>query len=193
LNHLRGCSDKRETWLLDITTDLGIPVVASISADRSDRGFVCGLAARLSTIRAAERAILEMCQMEVGLQIAQWKGDNQPDALTDGDRRYLTRAETIDTASCDLLRHAGTRRAEPQATVHSPTASSLSPIQSAFTAGGVEAVLCDLTRSDIAVPVAWSVAPDLQIFPSTYRTARLAHAIQRYGGAARYTGDVPLF
>ncbi len=192
LDHLRGRSDKRETWLLDITTDLGIPVVASISAGSSGRGFACGLAARLSTVRAAEHAILEMCQMEVGLQIAQWKAENQPDTLTDSDRRHLARAEAIDTASCDLLQHAGTWRAEPQATVHSRTANNLSLLQSAFAAGGVEAVLCDLTRSDIGVPVAWSVAPDLQIFPSTYRTVRLVHTIQCCGGGARYTGDVPL-
>ena len=46
---LRQDQTERLSWLLDITTDLGIPCVVAVSCDRHGRGLVCGFAARLNS------------------------------------------------------------------------------------------------------------------------------------------------
>jgi hypothetical protein len=61
----RGQGDRR-TVLLDITTDLGVPVVAAFSARPDGYGFALGLGARTSLAEATGSAILELCQSELG-------------------------------------------------------------------------------------------------------------------------------
>lgn len=41
---IRGGTAARRSWLLDLTTDLAIPVVAALSAGSDGRGLACGLA-----------------------------------------------------------------------------------------------------------------------------------------------------
>lgn len=55
---LRQNATGRLGWMLDITSDLGIPTVAAISVDANGRGFVCGLAARLSLQEAVRSAMI---------------------------------------------------------------------------------------------------------------------------------------
>jgi len=57
---------------------------------------------------------------------------------------------------------------------------------------GVETYGLDLTRQNLAVPVARIMAPALQLEPSTFATARLAHMIATTGGGATETGSIPL-
>src|SRR5262245_16484643 len=64
---LRQGSTSRATWLLDIMTDLDVPVVAALSCDEGGRGLVGGFAAGLTYAEAMHSALLELCQMEVGL------------------------------------------------------------------------------------------------------------------------------
>ena len=60
-------SNKKTTLLLDITTDVGIPVIAAISTDLQNANrFACGLACRVNLKDAIYKAVLEMLQMEVG-------------------------------------------------------------------------------------------------------------------------------
>lgn len=54
----------RRVHLLDLSHDLGVPVVAAISADQQGQRLVVGAAARLSFEAAGRAAVLEMAQME---------------------------------------------------------------------------------------------------------------------------------
>ena len=56
---------QRRTWLLDITTDIGVPCVAAVSCRADGSGFAFGLAARPALEAAVRSAILEMCQLEL--------------------------------------------------------------------------------------------------------------------------------
>ena len=62
---LRRGNGSRRTWLLDITTDLGIPAVAAVSCHADGKGFACGLGARPTLAGAARGAIMELCQCEL--------------------------------------------------------------------------------------------------------------------------------
>src|SRR5262249_45708601 len=48
LARLRGGQQERRTWLLDITTDIDVPVVTAVSAGADGFGLCVGLGARLT-------------------------------------------------------------------------------------------------------------------------------------------------
>src|SRR5262249_45296327 len=73
LARLRGSGPSPRSWLLDITTDLGVPCVAAVAQASRGSGFCCGAAARPRLAQAAQAAVLEMCQMELALRVVDMK------------------------------------------------------------------------------------------------------------------------
>jgi ribosomal protein S12 methylthiotransferase accessory factor len=192
LGVLRQGERRRTTWLLDITTDLEIPCIAAVSVDAAGRGLSCGLAARIAPEAAARAAILEMCQMELSLPIVEAKRRERGDgALNAADRKHLARSTQID-AGCALLHPLGAPRSE-LALAHGSPDDELGWLRAAFARRGIEAALVELTRPELAIPVAHAVAPELQPFPADWTTARLQRARDAAGGGERSTGGVPLF
>ncbi len=55
----------RQFWLLDLTTDLGVPVAAAVSCDEHGSDFSFGFGAGKTQAAAAENALCEMVQFEV--------------------------------------------------------------------------------------------------------------------------------
>lgn len=181
---LRGETSHRATWLLDITTDLGIPCVAALSVNHRGCGLCCGLAARLTHTEAARAATFEMCQLELGLMLAQAKQHaSRTDALAPADQGHLARADRIDAGACELLHPAG-----------APQRSETAPrdLAEALACSGIEAALVDLTRPDFAIPVVRAIAPQLQPMPGERITPRLARIIATTGGGSSWTGGIPL-
>ena len=89
----RGRAD-RETWLLDITTDLAVPCVVAVSCAADGGEFAFGAAARLTLADAARTALLELCQLELALHVVQRKArERGAEALNAADRQHLARAE----------------------------------------------------------------------------------------------------
>jgi thiazole/oxazole-forming peptide maturase SagD family component len=66
---------ERVTMLLDLTTDIGLPVVAAVSADPDGRCVAMGSAARPVLADAALAAVTEMVQTEVSMELAREAGD----------------------------------------------------------------------------------------------------------------------
>lgn len=65
----------RVTRLFDLTTDIGLPVVAAISADPDGRHVALGTAARPLRADAALSAVTEMVQTEVAMAMARQAAD----------------------------------------------------------------------------------------------------------------------
>lgn len=65
----------RRTELLELTSDIGLPVVAAVSSDAEGRHVATGTAARPVLAEAALAAVTEMVQTEVGIALAQEAGD----------------------------------------------------------------------------------------------------------------------
>jgi len=64
LNALHGAlAPHHDYWLLDITTDLGIPVMAAVAKNRTTGGYILGFGCHLSAPLAAQRALTELCQL----------------------------------------------------------------------------------------------------------------------------------
>jgi ribosomal protein S12 methylthiotransferase accessory factor len=193
LMRIRGGASARRSWLLDITSDLGVPCVAAFSSNRDGFGFACGLSARPTTEAAAVSAILEMCQMELAHHVVAAKRKERGDAgLNDGDLRHLERGTRIDTATCGLLHPKGLAtpvadRGETQACGY------LASLVTGLEAAGIEVFALDLTRPHFSVPVVRVLAPQLQLEPSTLMTERLVGAMRESEGSSMHSPEVTLF
>lgn len=193
LARLRDGVATRVTWLLDITTDLGVPCVAAVSVRIHDgRGFACGLSCRPTMAAAATSAIFELCQMELGQILAEAKRRARGEAaLNAGDRAHLRRATLIDAATCALLHPTAPATAIDEATDADP-ASAIQRIARRLADAGVESYAVDLTHPDLGVPVARVLAPGLQLDPCAIVTQRLAATIGRSGGGDMHCRGVAL-
>ena len=186
---LRQSEKYRATWLLDLTTDLGIPTVAAVSFDGSGTGFACGTAARLNMHEAAAAAIRELCQMELGLLIALGKSqETGPGALNATDKSHLRRGSEINASSCALVHPMG------RPVIHTDRSSrgALTELRATFADSGIDAALINLTRSQFELPVVHALAPQLCPMPTIAQCAGTRAASDRYGGGDRWNKNVPL-
>jgi ribosomal protein S12 methylthiotransferase accessory factor len=192
LAQLRQGASARRSWLLDITTDIGVPCVAAVSCTADGFGFAFGLAARPTLEAAARSAILEMCQIELAQAVVEAKCRERGEAgLNERDRIHRRRATMVDAGRCLLLQPL------PEVAQHLTIEAAgpdrvLRVIVDRLGQFGIETFGLDLTRPSLAIPVARVIAPGLQPLPSEIMTPRLADMIARTGGGAAYTGGVAL-
>lgn len=127
LGQVRQGKTDRTSWLLDITTDVEIPVVAALSADADGFGFAFGFGARLTLADAARAAIFELCQVEfVRHVVAAKRRESGDGALNESDRRQLRRITDFDTRGCRLLQPGP----EPAESRHDPASTFRMRLQS---------------------------------------------------------------
>jgi ribosomal protein S12 methylthiotransferase accessory factor len=192
LPRLRQGASPRRSWLLDITTDIGVPCVASLSCAADGFGLAFGLAARPTLAAAARSAILEMCQIELAHAVVEAKCRERGEgALNPRDRAHRRRATMISAENCSLLQPVDERPPHPGFGTTDP-GTVLDRIIERLAEFGIETFGLDLTRPGLDIPVARVIAPGLQLEPSELITSRLAEMIARTGGGIKYTGGVAL-
>jgi ribosomal protein S12 methylthiotransferase accessory factor len=183
---LRREQDTRQTVLLDISTDLCVPVVAAFSFRHNQTGFALGLGARADFAEAARSAIFEMCQSELSLHVIAAKNRQSGDAaLNESDRRQLARAAALDPQRCLLLKPDDTAPETPAMPDGQTIIQQLAEHQ-------IIAYSLDLTRSRFDIPVVRVIAPGLQSEPGEIITDRLTRTIAETGGGAQHTGGIAL-
>jgi ribosomal protein S12 methylthiotransferase accessory factor len=192
LAQARQGSEERQSWLLDITTDIGIPAVAAASAGPDGYGFAYGFAARPSLADAACSALFELFQVELGQHVVAAKRRESGDAaLSDGDRRQLRRGTLFDTRDCALLRPDGAPNAIlPD--VPTDAVRGLEHVIERLAAHNIAAYTLDLTRPTFGVPVVRVIAPGLQLEPCHIVGTRLAGMIRETGGGGLHHGGMLL-
>jgi ribosomal protein S12 methylthiotransferase accessory factor len=181
LASLRQNEPARRTWMLDITTEFNIPVIAALSCSADQRKIACGVAARLSFEDAARAAVLELCQMEMALLVAAAKlVESGEDALTASDRMHLERARELDANTCELLHPLGAPL-PPLETVAGP---QIAVIADKLNSIGMNAALIPMTRSEQAIQVVRAIIPGLQPMPAEIFTDRMQSIWAENGLAA---------
>ena len=192
LAQLRQGVSTRRSWLLDITTDIGVPCVAAVSCMANGFGFAFGLAARPTLTAAARAAVLEMCQGELAHALVEAKCRERGEAaLNVRDRIHRRRATLLNADRCLLLRPEP-GRARHLAIGTSDPGAVLRLIVDRLAQCGIEVFGLDLTRPCLAVPAARVIAPGLQPLPSEIMTPRLAEMMARTGGGTAYTDGIAL-
>ena len=163
----------RETWALDLTHDLGIPVFAAVSrlADASRERPLFGFGCHLDPRLALRRAFAELHQM---------LGMSQPEdarALGIDDRETLDWLENASLANQPQL--APDAAQEPLRLVDfaAPAARGLlddiERCRAVLEGQGMDVLVLDQTRADIGMPVVKVVVPGLRHFSARFAPGRL--------------------
>jgi ribosomal protein S12 methylthiotransferase accessory factor len=185
---LRRSTATRRTWFLDITTDLAIPCIVSLSFRAEGGGFAHGVAARPTLGAAAAAAFLEMCQMEVAFHLVTAKlATRGEEALTEVERRHKQRFDLLDPDQHGLLLPRLGAAVRPLQL----SGGDFHAVVEALDRLGLQCLAVDLTRPDIGIPVFKVIVPGLQPMPSKVRTARLEEAARSNAGLSPV--EVPLF
>jgi ribosomal protein S12 methylthiotransferase accessory factor len=150
----------RQTIVLDLTTELGVPVAAAVSTDGSGGALAIGLGCRGTFDAAARAAVMELCQMEIGLMIAIEKAGGGA-SLSGSDEGHLARA----ALTVDML---------PLSSERSPTAIVVNGLHELVARLDLDVALVEHRPDDGAIAVLQAVALDLQPMPATIVTPRLA-------------------
>ena len=192
IEQLREGNHRKISWLLDITTDIGVPCAAAISSMRDGYGFACGLAARTTMTEAVRAAIFEMCQSELAHAVVDAKRREAGEAaLNEADLQHLRRNTSINTLNCKLLQPAGAPNRAFERAEQDPE-RNLRAVVEQVKALGFETFAVDLTRPIFSITVVRVLALGLQLEPSEIVTERLGRALAETGGGQVYTGGLPL-
>jgi bacteriocin biosynthesis cyclodehydratase domain-containing protein len=164
----------REVWVLDVTSDLGVPTMVAVSS-RMDRGradILFGFGAHLDPRIAVRRALTELNQLMPALIAADADGAepcDDPDALrwfrtaTKENQPYLRPdpRQGRKTPRDYSYRPAGDIRAE------------IDMIRARIEKRGMEMLVLDQTRPDIGLPVVKVIVPGLRHFWARFAPGRL--------------------
>lgn len=172
----RGQRDTRRCWFLDLTTDVGIPVIAAVSTDADGRGFAFGVSAALRAADALRSAFLELGQLELADHLVRMKlAAGGAARLNDIDRMHRRRSETIGR-DWPLLRPVGEPAGDLASAVGADDAgpsARLAALTQRLRASGHQVLLVDQTNARFGVPVMRALIPTLQPDPGEVETGRL--------------------
>ncbi len=146
----------REVWVLDITTDIGIPAYAAVSrrTDTAPELLLFGFGSHTDARTAVLRALTELGQT---LGIMQEISDsNAPISL--GLRQWLERGSL---QSCPFLVPAGSAPLRESVMGAGPTARAFEFCQAQLENVGLECLVLDQTRADVGIPAVKMLVPGL--------------------------------
>jgi ribosomal protein S12 methylthiotransferase accessory factor len=181
LGQLRGQATKRRTWLLDITSDLGVPVVAAAACGENGFGLCRGFACRPTLEAAAEAALMELAQMELAHQLSVTKHAVRGEAaLSEGDRQHIRRYTQIDVAATTALHPLAPPRPSCDLLSYDRIAV-LTGVRKRLEAAAVEVYAMNLTRPALGIPMTRTIAPNLEMGAASPPGPRLCFAAKRSG------------
>ncbi|MCV2458460.1 TOMM precursor leader peptide-binding protein [Streptomyces sp. ICN988] len=192
----------REVWVLDLTADLGVPVMAALSR-RSDPGpgrgqdIMFGFGAHFDPATALRRALTELNQMMP--HVVAPDGGVSRAAAEDPDVRAWLRTATVEAhpyllPSDRVPTGPGTHPYRATDDLHEDIEAAVGLLSDR----GMELLVLDQTRPDVGLPVVRVVVPGLRPHWARYAPGRLFDVPVRLGrlpAPTRYEdlNPVPLF
>jgi oxazoline/thiazoline synthase len=190
----------REFWVLDLTTDLGIPVFASITrrTDGLKEQIMPGFGAHLDPKIALLRAVTEMNQMLTSPLLGKPEKGAQKEPVDPDTAHWL---ETATLADHPYLLPA---EEQPRAAGFYPWAwtddvmDDVRACQALVERVGLEMLVLDQTRPEVGLPVAKVIVPGLRHFWARLAPGRLYHVPVQLGWLARPLAErelnpIPMF
>lgn len=174
---------RREVWVLDLTSDFGIPVMAALSrrTDKPAADIVFGFGAHLSPRLALRRALTEMGQLLSGVC----------DARPDGTGYAVTAPAPLRWWTTATVRNQPYLLPDPGQTPRGPGDYRLRPrddlrddiavCAELAHARALEFLVLNQTRPDIGLPVVKVVIPGLRHFWPRFAPGRLFDVPVRLG------------
>ncbi|MGH2585496.1 MAG: TOMM precursor leader peptide-binding protein, partial [Dehalococcoidia bacterium] len=182
----------REVWVLDLTTDLGIPTFVALSR-RTEGGraeIAFGFGAHLDAHVAVARALTEMNQFLVWLVS---RDGRPPPAMGDPDIRRWMETATLENQPYLAPEGGPPRRCAGYATPQSDDLrEDVLRCQGIVERRGLEMLVLDQTRPDIGLPVVKVVVPGLRHFWARFAPGRLYEVPVRLGWRERPATEAEL-
>lgn len=167
----------RPWWLLDITSDIGIPAVISVSSESDGKSVVAGSSSDFTIIDAAKGAFLEMCQMEFAREISLARKQIKPASeLNEIDHMWIDRSERLSVNNYPELIGVKSQQKEMN---HKTI--DLDHAVGKMKSGGITTYVSELTRKDIGIPVFRTIIPQLQSSKVRVITRRLENTAEKNG------------
>jgi ribosomal protein S12 methylthiotransferase accessory factor len=172
----------REVWVLDVTSDLEIPVMVALSRriGGESEGIMFGFGAHLDPRLALRRALTELNQMMPAIIDA--RGDGQYTG-EDPDADYWLRHVTLANQPY-LAPDPGARPKVPGDYNYAPCQDlfdDVAAIQNKVETLGMELMVLDQTRPDIGLPVVKVMVPGMRHFWARLAPGRLYDVPVRLG------------
>ncbi|WP_103347493.1 TOMM precursor leader peptide-binding protein [Amycolatopsis sp. CA-128772] len=171
----------REVWVLDLTSDLGVPVMVALSrrTEGPREAIMLGFGAHLDPAVALRRALTELNQMMPPV-LDGWDGGDDPDAV-----RWLRDATVA--AEPYLLPDPAAGPAPLRDASSPDLLADVELVQARLEAAGLEVFVLDQTRPDIGLPVVKVLVPGLRGFWARFAPGRLYDVPVRLGRLAEPT------
>lgn len=190
----------REIWVLDVTADLGVPVMVAISrrVDKPAEDLMLGFGAHFDPRIAARRALTELGQLLPAVVGARADGTGYD--CRDAHVESWLRTATV--ANQPYLRPARDQAPRERAGyAYTPGTDLKDDVERlvALAAGqGMEVLVLDQTRPDLGLPVVKVVVPGLRHFWARFAPGRLYDVPVRLGRLPAPTpyadlNPIPLF
>ena len=190
----------RNLWVLDLTADFGIPVMAAISrrVDKPSEDITLGFGAHFDPHTALRRSVTEMTQLLPAVSSVTVTNDGYADLDPELISWWTTR--TVSNQPY-LLPDPGSSARTPNTYSYSPQSDLQADVRTCeaqVRSHGMELLVLDLTRPDVGLPVVKVVVPGLRHFWARFAPGRLFDvpvALGRTTEPVRY-GDlnpIPLF
>ena len=173
----------RDARIFDITTDLGVPAFAAVSADPDGTGIALGFAAKATRGDAVVSALTEMLQMEFSLAMARAEPEASPQWT-----QWIAEV-TLATAPLDAGLH---RDAESFIAETAPV--TLNAALDACEKSHTGIWFAEMTRAEIGAPVFRALSTELCHYKPRFARARLLAPDRRdlAAAAANAASQVPL-
>lgn len=162
----------REFWVLDVTSDLGIPAYAAINRRRNHpvEDIVLGFGAHLDPRIAFNRAITEMNQFIPAVLARDEQGATRY-AFDDHDTLQWWKSATL--ANQPYLRPAGKVAMPPSPALSNDIRQQLEQCFATVEGRGMEVMILNQTRPDVGLPVVKVIVPGLRHFWARFAPGRL--------------------
>lgn len=167
--HYRALS--REVWVLDVTSDLGVPCYAALSrrTDQAREDIIYGFGCHLDADVALSRALTEMNQSLDAVPLA---GGPRGTHTHRGSAQSLAWWRRVHRDAEPWLQPQGTAR-RPAPGRATDIRDEIDTLVQRLARAGLEVMVLDQTRPDVGLPVVRVVAPGLRHFWARFGPGRL--------------------
>ena len=185
---------EREVWMLDVTSDIGIPAFVALSRrpDADTEDIIYGAGAHADPRLAALRAVCELNQCLTWLP-RPGRGDGRP--MID-DPLALSWWKTARLADCPWLAPASDaplkKCAQYPQIETADTRDDVEHCRALVEAKGMELLVLDQTRPDIGMPVVRVIVPGMRHFWARFAPGRLYEAPVGMGRRERPLAEADL-
>jgi ribosomal protein S12 methylthiotransferase accessory factor len=180
----------REYWLLDITSDLGVPVCAAVTrrVDCTREEILFGFGAHFDIERAALRAVKEMNQMVVLHATTRSVQSGLPPTLASwtADAVAMQHPYLLPGSAVPRDGHVSGR------STTTGMGNALEQARRIADRHGLELLVLDLTRPDVGVAAVKVIVPGLRPAAPRFAPGRLYDAPVRAGWCAEVTSEAAL-